>query len=245
MAISTPVPGYNNRVSYLNGLALTWLSSTTFQVGAGACADSTNQADLISNNNITVSVSTTGVNGLDVGSVANNTFYRVYLISSSRGLKPTGVLLSTSNVPAMPLDYDMFRRIGFILTNGAGQIVNFYCIGSATRRCFFDAPITVLNALGNTAYTALNLTTLLGLPPGVQLVKVNYRFVPNAAGNSFVLRPAVSVSTTNIIIPAPVAAQPIGGVLDIMTDSTQSIAYKTTAANDALSLFIAGFEDIL
>lgn len=245
MALNSPIPGYSNRVQYVNGLGLSWLSTTTFQVGTGACSDSSNTNDIINGSNITVSVSYAGINGLDAGTVANNTFYKVFLVGSSRGMKPTGILLSTGSLPAMPADYDVYRRIGYVLTNGSAQIVNFYALGAGVRQYFYDAPITVLNALGNTAYTTLNLTTLLGLPPGAQIVKLNYRFVPNTAGNSFVLRPATSTSTTNVIIAAPVASQPSSGVLDINTDAAQSIAYKTTSASDALSLFVVGFEDIL
>jgi len=88
------VPVVNKGLSYMNGLQMTWTDGDTLTIAQGQCRNSTNVNDIILarpplNNGtavttpFTVSTAIVGAGGLDQGTMANNTFYAVYVISSS------------------------------------------------------------------------------------------------------------------------------------------------------------------
>lgn len=96
------------------GLPAFVASTTTITLPAGLkVMDSTNNHVLTNLSELTASTASTGVNGLDTGTVANNTWYEVYLIGDSNGVNPTRLLLSTSiSSPTMPSGYDLLRNLG-------------------------------------------------------------------------------------------------------------------------------------
>jgi hypothetical protein len=105
----------------------------------------------------------TGNGGLDTGSIANSTWYHVWLIQRS----DTGVvdvLISTSATsPTMPSNYDRKRRIGSMKTNGSAQWVKFSQRGD---EFLWDAIVqdVVTGSAGTTAASAT-----LSVPTGVQV----------------------------------------------------------------------------
>ncbi|MCW1908629.1 MAG: hypothetical protein KIH63_004780 [Candidatus Saccharibacteria bacterium] len=95
MAAQIPLtPVVNKGLSYLNGLQMTWTDTDTLTIAQGQCRNSTNVNDIVLarpplNNGtavttgFTISTAVVGAGGLDVGTMANNTHYAVYVISSS------------------------------------------------------------------------------------------------------------------------------------------------------------------
>lgn len=87
-----------------------------------------------------------GVGGLDVGSVADNTWYYVFLIMRSDtgvvdvlfSLNPGGL-----SQPTLPTNYDRKRRIGSFRTNGSSEIIDFIQEGN---RFLWDSPVSDLSA---------------------------------------------------------------------------------------------------
>lgn len=102
----------------------------------------------------------TDAGGLDTGTVANSTWYHVFLIKRS----DTGVvdvLFSTSVAsPTMPTNYDKQRRIGSILTDGSANIVAF-----KHRDDIFtwDVPLVDWTATLETAAQSHTVRTPLGI----------------------------------------------------------------------------------
>lgn len=231
--------------SYVVNLQLAWASTTTLTVAAGAARDSTNTNDLILGAPVTINSAVNGANGLDTGSLANTTWYAVYIIGSSTNSTVTAALLSTSaTAPTLPKGYDIFRRIGWVITDGSANIIVFSAYGSGNdRKYFLDTVVTVLNAAGNTAYTDVSLTG--SVPPSSSLVILNWKFVPATAGNTALLRTKGSTATANQQLTGSVAAQPNGGQVFINANTSQVIQYKTTSGSDALTLYVAGFEEYL
>jgi hypothetical protein len=124
-----PLPASYLR-SYLAGLTLSTAgSSSTFGIAVGEAQDSTNAAMMVLGSAYTKTTSAwavgSGNGALDTGSIANSTWYHVYLIQRS----DTGVvdvLVSTSaSSPTMPTNYDRKRRIGAMKTDGSAQWVQF------------------------------------------------------------------------------------------------------------------------
>lgn len=242
-------PIVNAGLLYVNGLRLTYATTTSIGISAGAARDSTNVADIISNANIVLNAANVGLNGIDTGALANNTYYAVYVIGDSTGNHPVGALISTStNNPYLPLGYDMYRRIGWVRTDGLAHISPFEQMGNdQTRKYYYASPINILT---NGAATTFTLVGLGGSTPPVPFgsstreILVSLTYTPSSATNSAQFQ----ISNT-LFGPAPmiqfgtgVAAQQFG-TLTIPT-LFAFIIYKVFAG-DTLTLNLSGYTDYL
>jgi len=166
VAVSEPLL---SPVGGINGLKLAYASTTTFSVATGAIPDSTLSSVLKLSSSITKSLSLwavgTGNGGLDAGTVANSTWYAVFIIKRvDTGV--VDVLISLSDTaPTLPSGYTLSRRIGWILTNGSAQITDFFQIG---RQFFFKSKSVNLNAAtpGGTTRQLVTVTA----PKGSEVV---------------------------------------------------------------------------
>lgn len=230
---------------YVANLQVSVASNTTLTIAAGQARDSTNVADIVLSSTATLNAATTGANGLDTGSLANSTWYAIYLIGSSLNRAQTATLLSTSaTAPTLPDDYDIIRRIGWVLTDGSAHFLAVDIYGNSNERVYkWDAVITELSAAGNTSYTDVNMAS--SVPPTSNLVEINWKLVPATAGNLSLLRKNGSSSTTNPQLTGSVAAQPNTGFITMNCDNSQIIEYKTASGSDALTLYVIGFTDFI
>lgn len=239
----TPIVNLGN--SYINGLAIVYASTTTVTLQLGQARDSTNINDILLTANATIDAAQTGSNGLDTGSLANSTWYAVYVIgSSSNAAQPAGLLSTSATAPTLPLGYDIFRRVGWVRTDGSAHFLKFYQTGAgAGRTLWWDAIISVLSAAGNTSYTAVSMAA--AMPSTALTAIVNYSLAPHTAANAALFRRTGSTSTTNMTITAPVVTVATAGQVTLLTNASQSIDYKTTEATDALTLSVAAYLDQL
>lgn len=116
--------------SYLAGLTLSAAGATgTFGIAAGIAADSTNAATMALASAYTKTTSAwavgSGNGGIDTGTIANTTWYHVYLIErTDTGVVDVLFSLSATS-PTLPSSYTLFRRIGSMLTDGSAHWVKF------------------------------------------------------------------------------------------------------------------------
>lgn len=233
---------------YANNLQITNDATTPdskIDIAAGQARDSTNTMDIILPTAVVLDAETNGANGLDEGALANSTWYAVHLIGSSLNLKPSAIMLSTSaTAPLMPLGYDVFRRIGWALTDGTADFLLYKIYGNGNvRKYVWDAVVTELSAAGNTSFTDVDLAT--SVAPSSTLAYLNWKVVPATAGNLCNLRVNGSSSTTNLEMTGSVASIANTGQVTINTDSAQIIEYKTAHADDDLTLTVIGFDDYI
>jgi len=115
---------------YHGSAAPIWVSNTTFTVAFVRERDGTDAKNIAVTGSTTVDISTNGLNGLDTGSVAANTFYYLYAISKADASLP-GLILSTVNESAsgtitLPATYTLKRQLPFwVLTDSASHIITF------------------------------------------------------------------------------------------------------------------------
>lgn len=283
MATITPeIPVVNAGLLYINGLRLSVNATTTLlNVAAGQCRDSTDTNDIFVTSNVVVNLATRGINGLDSGTVANSTMYAVYAIGSSTNQPyalhagqfvgngataataqqstysafPGGIILSTNfTQPVLPAQYDMFRRIGAIVTTGAGAIADFVQTGSGqAREMRYGTAVATSIAAGNAvAYTAVGLNAVAPAVPVIATkVLLNIALTPGVAGDSVSLQPvgapAASVYAIGSGDVVGVASKfPLACPCGIAgAPATSNINYKVSAAGDAVAITVAGYEDIL
>lgn len=150
--------------------------NSQIDISAGRCADDTNAVLLVSPGVLTVNFATTGANGLDTGSLANGTWYHLFLIGHTDGT--IAGFGSTSLSPTLPSGYAWKRRLGSVKTSGAAQFLAFTQSGDEFR---LATEITERSA------TTLSATwaqlTLAGVPSGLRVSPFISGFcLQNAAG---------------------------------------------------------------
>lgn len=241
-------PIVNAARKYVDNLQLAWVSNTSITVDAGSARDSTNVNDIVVASQLTLNAAVVGANGIDAGALANTTLYAVHVIGDSTKYNDAACLLSTSaTAPSLPSGYDMFRRIGYVRTDGAAQILKFYQYGAdESRKMYYDAPISILAAGAAVAFTAVSLSAIAPAQAAVVMLDVDY--TPAGATNIAEFQPFGGAGANGVVrYGCGVAAQQRGAVnvpaeLD---SSVPKILYKVSNAGDALTLLCAGYEDYL
>lgn len=131
----------------VNGLVMSYATTTTFTVASGWGFDSTFTDVLHLAASTTKSTSAwavgSGNGGLDTGAIGANTWYAVYLIKRVDTGVVDVIYSTNATIPALPANYTLYRRIGWIRTNGSSQFTNFNQQG---RRFYWNSKAVDLNA---------------------------------------------------------------------------------------------------
>lgn len=261
MAQIPQIPIVNAGLLYVNGLVLSNDSvapNTLLNVSAGAARNSTNINDITLPAAVQLNINAKGLNGLDTGTLANNTLYTVYAIASSPNLigngqttsaVPAGVIMSLSNTtPTLPRDYDMFRRIGQVRIDTAA-IRKFLQTGTANTRVvsYDEALPTALtsDAPGTSVvYTAVLTTQLV---PAINTeVKLLVASTPSNAVNSVNLSYSGVGAVGQAVVTGDVSAVVVTSVVSCpqkVTAGVGAVFYKVVASSLVLS--VAGYVDTL
>ena len=140
-------------------------------IAEGECRDSTNTENLVLSAT-TKRIDATwavgsGNGGLDTGTVANDTWYHVWVIKRT----DTGVVDSlfslNATVPTMPTNYNKKRRIGSVFTNGTANIIGFSQVGD---EFLWDAIVNDYN-IQDPGVTATTRT--LTVPSGIIVIVIH------------------------------------------------------------------------
>lgn len=266
MAISTPA--VNARQYYINGLKLAWVSNTTLTVGAGRCSNSTNVNDIsvglplnvaatqtgvlpvtAGTGAVTINAASNGAGGLDIGALANSTYYAVYAIGDSYGNNPGSALISANlTAPLLPAGYDMSFRLGYLKTDGSAHILNFRQDGCGLDRWMWYNAAIITNITGGSSATFAPVDCSSALPSLVTPTNAVFLclFTPTAAGDSLVLSAGVStVDSGYAFASGSVAAVATTATLTCPTDGpvTNAIDYKVTGS--AVAIYVIAYLDQL
>jgi hypothetical protein len=153
--------------------ALTYATATTFSLAPGGVGDDTFVSTMILSSTLTKSLSAWAVgnnNGsLDTGAIAASTGYYVYLIKRpDTGVVDILISLSATS-PTLPSNYTLKRMIGWVLTNGSSQLVQW--IGYAGGEQAWQTLTTDVN--DSTLTTARKTYTVANLPNVAHDTKFN------------------------------------------------------------------------
>lgn len=123
-----------NAKHFIGGNLPTYNNAASIIIPQGVTAfNSDNTAIIEAAGNLTVSLASSGANGLDAGSEASDTWYYVYLIGDTSATNPTAGLFSVTNEAAsgtitLPSGYDIKRQLPLAVRNdGSSNIIPFYC----------------------------------------------------------------------------------------------------------------------
>lgn len=234
---------------YANGLKITNDGTTPdeiIDIAVGSIMDSTGVYQLNVDSVLSPSIASSGLNGLDAGTVAASSVYAVYLVADPVTQQEIGAVFSLSLTgPLMPFGYSAYALIGFVVTDATSDILlGTWTAGNGSQRMFYyDAPIATAVTAGNaTSYTAVSLAAFV---PAIQdtEVLVNYAFTPNAASDTLKMTPGNGVGDF-VTITGQVASVVVSDnteVLAKVTSSVPEIDYKLSTGSAAVAINVAGF----
>lgn len=247
MSVNTPI--VNARVAYVNGLALTWLTTTTFRLEAGACSNSNDVNDIVLPSAVTNLITHVGVNGVDIAAAVASSFYAVYVIGDSTEYNPTASIISLNGTkPSLPFGYDMYRRVGYVLTDGASHVLQFWQYGNGSSKdMWYDTGIATPAITTSATYVSQSLAA--GIPPSMAceaFLKIDY--TANSATNICTMAPFGSTATVGMIVfgyGVAAAQQGMAVVPCALNSTAPSITHKESSSSDALVILVAGYRDSL
>ena len=246
MTANTPI--VNAGVKYVNGLGIAKTAAKTISMAAGAARNSSNVNDIVLDAAVTINGAAVGANGVDVAAIVLSSFYAVYVIGDSTKYQATAGLLSLDDEqPSLPSGYDMYRRVGWILTDGSANILQFWQYGEGQeRQYYYDVGISELAAGAATSYANVDLAT--SVPPLATKVIMDIAFTPASATNLAQFLPFGSSATNGVVRwGTGVAAAQVGQIVVpcALNSAVPTIQYKVSNGGDALTLLTAGYVDVM
>ena len=232
---------------YFNGLGISndaVTPNTKLGVAAGSCLDSTGTFQLTLPTAVTINAANNGLNGLDTGTLAASTVYKVFVVADPVTQQATGAMISTSATPLLPFSYSAYALVGYITTDSSAHfLLGYWSDNDSARRVFtYDAPIIALNAGTQTGYTGVALTAFV--PPVANTSVYMYMlFAANAAGNTANLQ-GYNSTGDQVSLIAPVATGVANTTAEVfvlaqLNSAAPSIKYKVAAGS--LSLYVNGY----
>lgn len=169
---------------------------------------------------------------LDTGTIANNTWYHVFIIQRV----DTGVvdILTSTNAasPTMPASYTRKRRIGSLLTNGSAQWVKFTQFGD---EFLWDIAINAANTtIGTTSSLQSSVT-----PVGVQTIAMLQGLVANTLNTAVLFTSPDQADVAAAGVTGnfnAYAAAGVNGGFSVSIRTNTSSQVRVNAANSSTNL---------
>lgn len=244
-------PIVNFGTKYADGLKVGFLDATHVFVDPGAARDSTNTNDIILKSNIRIDITAIGANGLDTGTLTGATMYAVHLIGDSSGYNPTAAMISLSATsPILPLGYDMFRRIGWMLTDAFSHVTLFNQYGDGkTRTYYYDQPLLFFSGAHITTFLEVTLAAsvpILAAPFSADvLCQIQFQSAAAADKTDFTAfnNGIPLVSYSNGFVGTAI------NTIWLPTNNSDSLApsifLRTTSNSDSATLSTIGYKDYI
>lgn len=245
MTTSFP-PIANLGFKYANGCLVSYTDATHIVVAPGQLRDSTNVNDMVIAEAVTINTAAMGAGGLDTGTMANNTIYAVYALAQALDSSQYSATISVSDTePALYDDWNIFRKVGHVLTNGSAQILPFFMTGDGdVRTMMYDTLISELAAGNATSFTDVNVAS--SVPLGKKVVHLVAALTPATAANQVKLRTnGLAATNGNVQMSGDVAAVVHTAPLDVQCDATAIFEYLVSNGSDAVTLYVAGYDEVL
>lgn len=98
---------------------------------------------------VNIATGSTGAGGLDAGTVANSTWYAVYVIYNPSTRAVAGLFSTSATTPALPSGYTHFARFGWVVTDSSGLL-------KRTKQLGLDAQYVLTAGTNTTALPTIS-----------------------------------------------------------------------------------------
>lgn len=236
------------------GLWASYISASTVQVAAGRARNIADDfdLDLAAAANINLAAAN-GIGGLDTGSEAASTWYHAWVVGSSTGAQPTGVIGSLAATfaglsPNLPAGYDRGRRCFAFRNDGSSNILLFnqHRHTDGTRRMTYDersfAQQTVLSGYSVVAYTTVNLASFV--PPTAEITHVNFLGDSSSGIDSKVyFRPGGSAASSPVTQGELFGGD--SGFVTVRCNGSQQIQVAVGSILSSVDVALWAYDDVL
>jgi hypothetical protein len=232
-----------------NGLVITNNSGTpTTQLDIDAdtaiLLNSTNNPAIVTSINLTINAATTGANGLDTGSLGNNTWYYAYIIYN--GTTTAGLLSTSATSPTLPSGYTFSYRVGAIRTGGSATFTRVWQVGNRAQYVVVSGsttpnmPLMASGSSGNIStptWTALAVGSYV--PPSARVIGL---VMTERGSGGIVVAPNNAYGAEDSLTNPPhFKAFQFGSVIGLMTLESTNIYWASSSA--ASRLWCSGWID--
>lgn len=229
-------------LSTANNLIIKRVSATGVDIDADRLQlfDADGIAKAFSAVDLTIAITTPGLNGLDTGAEANATWYYLWVVGKSDG--SVGAVFSTSATsPTMPAGYTHKGRVGAIYNDGSGDLYQFYQRG----RHVMQGRLSVLAAGTSTSYATVSLAT--AVPPIATAVTIEVQLSVSSGSNDAQANVAAEGSGTTASINVYVARAVVATTatnfhIETLMSVAQQIAYFVSGTNARVTLIVTGWK---
>lgn len=222
----------------------------------GRCRDSTGARNLVLASAITKQIDAgwavgNNAGGLDTGSVANNTWYYLWVIMRSDTGVVDAMFSTSATAPTMPANYDYKQRVGAVRSDGSANIIAFYQAANDLDR--FNYKTRIEDADVNNQGTSRVLYAL-SVPPSSEAIVRLAVFEQTANPNIAMLLVCPSETDTAVTMGVGNTNANMGAFgsgyynwgletreFIIETNSSSQIAIRANASNIDLTLNTIGY----
>lgn len=265
MTTNSNLGGYEPIIdlSYLgiNGALIrnnTTTPNTKFNITSGIMRDQSNTLDMNIGNflgvllgsdadvDTIVDATHVGANGIDIGELAVESFYFVYVIADTNSVAPTAGILSLNGPdigPIMPFNYNAYRLVGYIATDDSAHFLLGYWFGSGNTRWFnYDSEYHLFASGNATTYTPVGLFNVVPPVENTQVL-MHSIFTPSVAGHIVDMTPfgSTAISVTTVGQVAGVIVKTNSQVPARLDDGVPTILWRVSNSGDSLDLDVTGY----
>jgi len=229
--VGTLSAGVGARGAY-SKLVVKYASATTVDIDADliVCEDASGNLVDVTDVDLTATITTAGLNGLDESSETTATWYYVYVQAKSDSTN--ACVLSTDTTPVTSTDYDYKKLVGFVRNDDSGDFYDFIQRGDLA---LYQVPTAwgILNSGQDDSWT--NVACNDYAPPTSERVLISALLVADAGGSRVMYIGNDAKSGTQIRIDAVASAR---GNDSGFVDCTASQVFDYYLSNAAASASI-------
>lgn len=233
--------------NFVSGKPPEYTSANVITLRSGLrAADDTNSNVIILPSDLTVSLATSGANGLDTGTEAASTWYYVWLIRKSSDGTVAALFSTSRTAPTLPSGYDQKTRLKMAIRNDASSNILPFLVSSGwpyapeiiyTSHDYGVTPYRVLTNGTSTTFAAVSLATVI--PPISRLAHMTITGVTFSPAGAYIRPTGSGLTNGRIVSFRGNSSVMTEHASDVPTDSSQSIDYKVV--DNGLNIDIYGF----
>ena len=196
--------------------------------------------------NLTVDITQSGVNGLDTGAEAANTWYALLVIYNPTTKAIAGLFTISPSSPTLPAGYTKYRRVGWVRNDASSNFLKFYHNGDWWYWDIHHNVLTTQSAA--TSWTDVDCSSYV--PPTSELFvgTICSRDSDSTATHTFIRRNGsgengedYSELAIAVVGATAVEVRSWGSIFSC--DNSQIIEYKNAAGDERAIINILGYYD--
>jgi len=224
----------------LTGYTMKYISDEEVEIAFGYCRDNNDTWNIDSHIPLTIDITDSGKNGLDVDSVTANSWYFVHVIKNPTTLEVAGLFSLSQYKPTLPSGFTVFRNIGAFPTDGTSDLIAGHTVGEGLDKYFiYDIRHEMAYADTTGSWEDVDLSSRV--PPDVRLVELGFS-TPSGGDDGIYVREKISgQGSTDYQLDIQLSGGPGACTSRCGCDEDQIIQWNSYWGGGAWYLYVLGF----